>query len=257
MEPLAADTNPFGGILPHPDALDPDPETFTRHLDASLEAWRQQGYKLVWLEVPIQKSRLIPIAVERGFIFHHSDAQYLMLTLALAEGAFVPAHATHYAGAGGVVLNDQQDLLVVSERYHNDPNRPPRFKLPGGALHAGEHLAEAVVREVLEETGVQTRFEALVCFRHWHGYRFGKSDIYFVCRLKPLSTEIMMQEEEIAACLWMPVGDYLADEHVSVFNKRIVQSALQNPGLELGKIPGYGEPAKHEFFMPLLDDPAF
>ena len=181
------------------------------------------------------------------------ETQYLMLTLALEEGAFVPAHATHYTGAGGVVLNDQQELLVVSERYRNAPNQTPRFKLPGGALHAGEHLAEAVVREVLEETGVQTRFEALVCFRHWHGYRFGKSDIYFVCRLKPLSSEIVRQEEEIDACVWMPVSDYLADENVSIFNKRIVQAALESPGLEIAEIPGYGEPAKHEFFMPALD----
>ena len=66
-----------------------------------------------------------------------------------------------------------------------------------------------MVREVLEETGVRTRFEAVVCLRHWHGYRYGKSDIYFVCRLSPLSREITMQEEELEAALWMPVDEYL------------------------------------------------
>ena len=34
-------------------------------------------------------------------------------------------------------------------------------------------------------------------FRHWHGYRYGKSDIYFVCRLAPLSEELTMQTEEL------------------------------------------------------------
>ena len=87
------------------------------------------------------------------------------------------------------------------------------------------------MREVLEETGVQTKFEALVCFRHWHGYRYGKSDIYFVCRLSPLSEEVTMQAEELEECLWMPVADYFGSELVSVFNKRIVRAALASPGV--------------------------
>ena len=230
MKPIAATTNPFGGIIPKPEALEPDPATFAERLCVSLAAWKDEGYRVVWLEVPIAKAALIPVAVEAGFVFHHSGDGYLMMTLQLEEGAYVPAYASHYIGAGGVVLNEARELLVVSEKYHRRAPGPPRYKLPGGALHAGEHLAEAVVREVVEETGVETEFDALVCFRHWHGYRFGKSDIYFVCRLRPLSTEISIQEDEIAECLWMPVADYLADENVSAFNKRIVEAALQQHG---------------------------
>ena len=104
------------------------------------------------------------------------------------------------------------------------------MKLPGGALRQGEHLIEAVEREVLEETGVHSRFESVVCFRHWHGYRYGKSDIYFVCRLRPLSSEITMQTEEIQECLWMPVGEFLEEETVSEFNKWIVRAGVASPG---------------------------
>ncbi len=116
---------------------------------------------------------------------------------------------------------------------------------------AGEHLADAVVREVLEETGVHTHFDALVCFRHLHGYRYGKSDIYFVCRLLPLSQEITMQEEEIEDCLWMPVIDFLGSEGVSVFNKSIVSAALNSPGVAPSQIAGI-EDGSREFFMPNL-----
>ena len=122
--------------------------------------------------------------------------------------------------------------------------------LPGGALQPGEHLVDAVVREILEETGVKTEFEALVCFRHWHGYRFGKSDIYFVCRLSPLSLEITAQESEIAECLWMPVADFLGSEDISPFNKRIVSVALDHPGVVPSVMDGYGAPDRYEFFMP-------
>ena len=97
---------------------------------------------------------------------------------------------------------------------------------------------------------MQTSFDALVCFRHWHGYRYGKSDIYFVCRLHPLSETISIQEEEIAECLWMPTGDYLNDENVSSFNKHIVLAALNSAGVVPTQVEGYAEPEKYEFFMP-------
>lgn len=248
MEVLEFTLNPFGGAVINPEALPEDPEAFRRRLCRSLNAWKSDGIKVAWLEVPAVRACLIPAAVEVGFAFHHSGENYLMMTYRLVEGAFIPAYATHYIGAGGVVLNERRELLVVCEKYRRTGR--PYYKLPGGALHAGEHLVEGVIREVREETGVEARFEALVCFRHWHGYRYGKSDIYFVCRLSPLSQEVNAQVEEIEECLWMPVEDYLSSEFVSVFNKRIVQAALESPGVAPTEIEGYADPSKYEFFMP-------
>ena len=53
---------------------------------------------------------------------------------------------------GGVVLRDDGAVLLVKR------GRPPRagtWSLPGGKVEAGESIAEAVVREVLEETGLE------------------------------------------------------------------------------------------------------
>lgn len=248
VDVLEATTNPFRGVLPAPEALPENPEAFRQQLAYSLQRWAEEGYLVVWLEVPISRAALIPIAVEAGFTFHHSDEAYLMMTHRLVEGAMIPPYATHYIGAGGVVINDQRELLVVSERYRS--RRGPSYKLPGGALHPGEHLADAVIREVYEETGVSAEFQALACFRHWHDYRYGKSDIYFVCRLRPLSHEIEMQAEEIAECLWMPVDNFLGDEGVHTFNKEIVRAALDSPGLAPSLIEGFVDDGKREFFMP-------
>ena len=63
--------------------------------------------------------------------------------------ALIPGYATHFIGAGGVVINEKEEILVVSEKCRRNRNNPA-YKLPGGALHAGEHIAEAVTREVLE-----------------------------------------------------------------------------------------------------------
>lgn len=251
MVPIPAEHNAFGGVIPAAGDLCADPVVFRQQLTESLERWRADGFRVVWLEIPIGKSALIPVAVAAGFFFHHSSRDYLMLALQLEPEAFVPAPASHYIGAGGVTLNGRGEVLVVSERHHRRDGQPPRYKLPGGSLHEGEHLAEAVVREVYEETGIHTEFEALVCFRHWHGYRYGKSDMYFICRLRPLSEEITIQEEEIADCLWMPVAEYLSHEQVSSFNKEIVRVAVESSGLGRVEIEGYGGPEQYEFFMPI------
>ena len=250
MELLSHTTNHFGAVLTEPDALPEDPEVFRAELSHSLDAWRGEGYRLAWVEIPLPRAALVPVAAEAGFTYHHCGETYVMMTLRLEDAAFIPPHASHYIGAGGVVLTEDLELLVVSEKYQRRHPGPPRYKLPGGALHEGEHLAEGVVREVLEETGVHARFDALVCFRHWHGYRYGKSDIYFVCRLSPLSKKITIQEEEIAECLWMPVEAYLEAEGVSPFNKRVVQTAMRSAGIAPCEVEGYAEPERYEFFMP-------
>ncbi len=248
VEVLEATANPFRGIVPVPEALPADPEVFRQQLRHSLHVWDQDGYLVVWLEVPITHAALIPVAVAAGFSFHHSGEQYLMLTHRLQDHAFIPPYATHYIGAGGVVLDHEGQLLVVSEKYRS--RRGPSYKLPGGALHQGEHLVDGVIREVLEETGVRTQFEALACFRHWHQYRYGKSDIYFVCRLRPLSQAISMQADEIAECLWMPVEAFLSAGDVHNFDKEIVRAALRSSGLAPSPIDGKPDDGSREFFMP-------
>ena len=249
MNILDASPNPFRGMVINPQTLPESPEMFRRQLADSLNTWEKDACLLAWLEVPLERAALIPVAVEAGFIFHHSKEDYLLLVRRINPDAFIPGYATHYIGAGGVVLNDKQELLVVSEQHRRNRDRP-YWKLPGGALHPGEHLAEGAIREVLEETGVQTRFEGLVCFRHWHSYRYGKSDIYFVCRLSPLSAEITKQDDEIEACLWMPVDQYLTNEYVGDFNRRIVQAALSGPYLVTDWVDGYDDTTLREFFMP-------
>jgi hypothetical protein len=149
MSVLDHTTNPFGGIIINPAALPDDIAAFQAQMQASIAQWKDEGNKLVWLEVPIERSALIPVAVAMGFFFHHSSDNYLMTVLRLQPDAFIPPYATHYVGIGGVVLNAKRELLVVVEKYHR-MSRPGFYKLPGGALTQGEHLAEAAVREVFE-----------------------------------------------------------------------------------------------------------
>ncbi len=250
-EPYPYNVNRFESAEIESVGLDAEPDVFARRIDISVDRIRNQGLRMIWLEIPVGKSGLIAPAVEAGFRVHHARAEYVMLVMPLKEGVHVPDYATHYIGIGGVVVDAERRVLTVAERAYHQEGQPPRYKLPGGALQAGEDLVEAVQREIREETGVETAFEALVCFRHWHGYRYGKSDIYFVSRLRPLSRDITIQDDEIAECHWMPVEDYLALEQVHAFNKRIVRAALEHAGLTVQEMEGYGRGGrKLELFFP-------
>lgn len=246
---LAHEINRFNGIEVYSDLLPDSVEEFEAQLVDSLNAWQTNGNQIVWLELPIELSSYIAPATAAGFIYHHSSDRSLTLQFTINEKASVPTYATHYIGVGGVVFNERGELLVVSEWYRRDRSKP-YYKLPGGALLPGEHLIAGVKREVLEETGIHASFEALVAFRHWHGYRWSKSDIYFICRLSALSDSITAQESEIEEARWMPVEQYLSSELVSPFNKRSVQAALESPGIAPEQIEGYADPDLFEFFMP-------
>jgi 8-oxo-dGTP pyrophosphatase MutT (NUDIX family) len=250
MSPLKVAQNPFGGLVIEASDLPAEPAAFQAALESGLSAWKDEKIKVVWMTIQRSQAAFVPIAVEAGFFFHHTDGDALVLTHTLVPGSHIPPFATHYVGAGGVVLRENGDLLVVSEKFRLLPGR--RLKLPGGALIEGEHISSAVEREVKEETGIDARFDALICLRHWHGYRYGKSDIYFVCRLTPLSFDIVAEEEEIAECFWMPHTDFLANEDVHPFNKRIVRAAISSPGISREYLDNYGTPETHELLLPPL-----
>jgi len=65
------------------------------------------------------------------------------------------------------------------------------------------------MREVFEETGVQTNFEGILAFRDRQTGLFGRSDLYYIALLTPTSSEIAKCEREIAEATWMPISEIL------------------------------------------------
>lgn len=176
----------------------------------------------------------------QGFELHHCSTNELTLTRRLIHDAYVPQFATHTIGVGAVVLWENREVLTVVEAV-DMVDRPRHFKLPGGMLERGEHIADGVVREVLEETGVRTGFEGLLAMRHHHRGQFDVANIYAVCRLRPLTRDITIDEVEIGRALWMPVDEYLSLDSVLPLNKRVVAAAaaLEPKMLKSIKVPGY------------------
>ncbi|CAI9283473.1 unnamed protein product [Lactuca saligna] len=187
-----------------------DSDVFLTLLKTSLSQWTTQGKKGVWIKIPILLVNLVEPAVKEGFCYHHAESDYVMLVKWIPETtSTIPANASHRVGVGAVVLNHKREMLVVQEK--NGPLRGKGiWKVPTGIVDVGEDICTGAIREVKEETGIDTEFVEVLAFRQWHKSFFEKSDLFFVCMMRPLSFEIQIQEVEIEAAKWMPVEEVAA-----------------------------------------------
>lgn len=53
----------------------------------------------------------------------------------------------------GVIKNDSDEILIV-KRHPKSRTDPEMWELPGGKVEKGEHFADALVREIMEETNL-------------------------------------------------------------------------------------------------------
>ncbi|KAK7065799.1 hypothetical protein SK128_012169 [Halocaridina rubra] len=143
--------------------------------------------------------------------------------IAFGEPDNIPGYAHNMVGVGAFVVNDKDELIVVRERFYSQPH----WKLPGGYVNPGEDLRSAAVREVKEETGIDAEFVSVVSFRHVHKANFNCSDIYFIIHLKPTSEDITMCKNELAACQWMKIQDYINHPHVHEINRKFAICFLE------------------------------
>ncbi|KAH1092628.1 hypothetical protein GYH30_038709, partial [Glycine max] len=202
------------------------PQNFVTLLRTSLSKWKKQAKCGVWIKLPTALVNFVETAVKEGFRYHHAEPNYLMLVYWIIPETSCtnPPNASHRVRVGGLVLNDKKEVLVVQEKrgiFHEIG----LWKIPTGIVEAGEELLAAAVREVKEETGVNDALLLMfmIC-RHADNSLFRKSELFFLCMLRPLSTDdIKKQDLEIDRCCqgiqsffnlfgldWMPFEEYAA-----------------------------------------------
>lgn len=235
------------------DAVPMPAAEFALRLVQSIAQWQQQ-YRLIWLELPGSCAALISEALKLGFTYHHCQPERLMLVKKLQQDSYLPLAATHSIGVGALVWSPTGQVLMVKE-LPLAGEKSGYFKLPGGMVEPKEHLATAVVREVLEETGVIASFHSVLGMRHHHKGQFDASNLYIVCQLYATTTALKPAENEIAEVCWFDVGSYLNDEKASLYNKLILRSAVSQSRLVLHQVEGYMQSAAdYEIFLPALVD---
>ncbi|MEA2185714.1 MAG: hypothetical protein QOK16_725 [Solirubrobacteraceae bacterium] len=110
--------------------------------------------------------------------------------------------------AGGVVLNDAQEIVViVPTRRASDGSRV--LALPKGHPDGSESPAQAALREVREEAGVEAEVvDSLGEVRYWYqrdGRRIAKVVEFF--RLRYISGDVDDHDHEVEHARWLPARE--------------------------------------------------
>lgn len=139
-----------------------------------------------------------------------------------AFGAFLlPVDA-----AGGVVRDAEGRLLAMRRRG--------RWDLPKGHVEAGEDFAEAAVREVAEETGVQAAIVSQLCDTFHFYDTFGRWELkrtrWFAMTCTGNGRTVPQTEEDITDTVWLTSGEWTSAMRTSFGTIREVAGAyLANP----------------------------
>ncbi|KAI9195094.1 hypothetical protein LWI28_011563 [Acer negundo] len=105
------------------------------------------------------------------------------------------------------------------QSWRRRSRRSPQSRFAAGfvAEFSSEEIYKGAIREVKEETGerpktfvhIDSEFVEVVAFRHAHEVVFKKSDLFFVCVLKSVSSQIKVDDLEIQAAKWMPLMEFV------------------------------------------------
>jgi 8-oxo-dGTP diphosphatase len=129
-----------------------------------------------------------------------------------------------YDSAFAIILQDELILLVKAREKEN-------WQLPGGRLEPGESSTDALIREVLEETGLDADPRRLT-----GSYRREDGTIARIYETRARGT-LSAPRGEIVALRWVSIHD--AKEMVSASTrKRIVEGLAKILAPAGGKHPG-------------------
>jgi 8-oxo-dGTP pyrophosphatase MutT (NUDIX family) len=123
----------------------------------------------------------------------------------------MPASPSTEFSAGGVAVRGDECVVIVPTRRAADGSRV--LALPKGHPEPGESPAQAALREVREEAGIETRLvEELGEIRYWYmrdGQRISKAVSFFL--LQYVSGELDDHDGEVEHARWVALEDAARD----------------------------------------------
>ncbi|HYV08357.1 MAG TPA: NUDIX domain-containing protein [Thermoplasmata archaeon] len=130
-------------------------------------------------------------------------------------------------GVGAFVIRDGA-VLVVRRTY--GPSKG-LWTIPSGYLEPGESVAQAVEREVREETAVTARAEAIVGVRN--RVTEAANDTFLIFAMAYESGEPRPDGEEVSDAAFLPLEDVSHSGDSAPFTRAIVPRLVQTRGMRL------------------------
>jgi len=198
-----------------------DPLEFESSLFETLNDLKTKGIRGVWLKLLPTQADLVAPAIRCGFDYHSVTQKALTLTAWLPkdEENKLPPAASHFVGVGCFLLNSKNEILVVREKTGPSARLADFWKLPGGLCDRQEDIPNAAVRELREETAIESEFVSISSIQEIHHSeeragpaRTGTTDLYAICILKAKdeNQKVVACETEIAEAKWMPADQVLS-----------------------------------------------
>ena len=102
---------------------------------------------------------------------------------------------------GALVVNDRREVLLVRSKKWGE-----KYTVPGGHIELGERAEDAIVREVKEETGLDSVAEDLLIVQQAiYPKDYHKHEHYifmdYVC--KALTSEVKLDGQELQSFVWV------------------------------------------------------
>lgn len=197
-----------------------DHQSFQNALDYEFDKWagkltqsRERFTAVLWLNVCKELAHVVAwiLANNSQYRLHHANTNRIMLVrphpASRGHVSQIPSYGTHYVKVECVVVEDGTGkVLMVKERIGVDKT----IKNVSGSSEAGEFFADAAIREVREETGIQTRFVSLIgCGNRMHT-RFDRDEIIMGCLLFAAPNQIPHADgREVLSANWYDPADAL------------------------------------------------
>jgi len=125
----------------------------------------------------------------------------------------------HFVSVAGLVTNEKDEILLVKS-----PRRGWEF--PGGMVEPGESLQEALIREIVEESGIHVTITGFIGV-----YKNIKSDIVnldFCCKYE---SGIPTTSEESLEVGWFQMNEVIQMMGNPLYKTRITNMLSKNPNM--------------------------
>jgi ADP-ribose pyrophosphatase YjhB (NUDIX family) len=123
-------------------------------------------------------------------------------------------------GVGGVVIHNKRALLVRRTRGEETGE----WAIPGGFVEQKEKIEDAIIREVIEETGVEAQVKGLFAVRN-RLYK-NENSVYFIFLLEATEMRITLEKSEVDKAGFFSLSEINELKDLQALTKTVVTKVL-------------------------------